>query len=304
MELRHLRYFAAVAEEEHFGRAARRAHVVQPALTKAVQQLERELGVALLERLPRGVRLTEAGRVLLAEAREILARVDAAAEAARRAARGEVGTLAVGIVEGLNLHPVFLAAMADFRARAPGIALELRPGTSAAQAEALREGRLHLALVQSVPEDGASVSAEAFEDPLLLAVPPGHPLAGRAAVPARALDGVPFVWFRREASPAFHDAVAAALRAAGARLRVAHEVPSHVACGSLVASGAGATLVPASMAATLPPAVSLVPVPDLGVRARVHAVWRSDRAAPAVADFLRALRAARAAAAGTDERSA
>lgn len=287
--MRHLRYFLAVAEEEHFGRGARRAHVVQPALTKAVQQLERELGVELFHRLPRGVRLTEAGAAFREEARAVLAQLERAAERARRVGRGEEGRLVVGFVEGLNYHPVFLQAMSRFRASRPRVELALEGGSSSAQWEAVAAGRLHLGLVQSLPTEEGLASAPVFDDPLVLALPPGSPLAAKRGVTLHMLDELPLVWFRREASPAFHDAVAEAFRAAGVRMRVAHEVASHVSCGSMVAAGAGATLVPASMAATLPPGVHTAAVLELPVRARVHALWHPGRRSAAAAEFHRLL---------------
>lgn len=290
MELRHLRYFVAVATEEHFGRGARRAHVVQPALTRAVQQLERELGVELFHRLPRGVRLTEAGAAFLEDARDVLARVQDAAARARRVGRGQEGRLAVGFVEGLHYHPAFLEAVGRFGVRAPGVELALEGAPSAAQWEAVAAGRLHLGLVQSLPEQPGFASEPVFDDPLVLALPPGSPLAGRHGVSLRALDNLPLVWFRRQASPVFHDAVAAAFREAGVRMRVVREVASHVSCGSMVAAGVGATLVPASMAATLPPAVHTTAVLELPVQARVYALWPADRLAPAAAEMLRLLR--------------
>jgi DNA-binding transcriptional LysR family regulator len=133
-----------------------------------------------------------------------------------------------------------------------------------------------------------------FEDPLLMALPPGSPLSDRPVLGVAVLEELPFIWFQREASPEFYDVVARAFAAAGVRPRVVQEVSSHVACGSLVAAGVGATLVPSSMAASLPAAVHVRPIQDLAAQAIMHAVWRADEASPAVTAFLRILRAARA----------
>ena len=294
VELRHLRYFVAAAEEEHFGRGAKRANVVQPALTRAVHELERELGVQLFDRLARGVRLTETGRVFLNEARAILTQVSQAADRARQAARGQVGTLAIGFVEGLNFHPAFLDAIARFRTDYPGIELSFSPGSSALQWRRLGKGKVQLAIVQSVPRDPALQHEVVFEDPLLLALPPGSAALDRSKVSVTLLHGIPFVWFRREASPEFYDSVADAFAVAGVRPNVVQTVSSHVACGSAVAAGVGASLVPASMASLLPPGVGLRPIVDFGARAIAHALWRADDSSPAVAALLKLLRAAAA----------
>lgn len=293
MELRHLRYFVAAAEEEHFGRGAKRVNIVQPALTKAVRELERELAVELFDRLPRGVRLTPAGRVFLDEARATLAQAAHAADRARQAARGQVGAVVIGFVEGVNFHPVFLDAMARFRKEYEGIELSLSPGNSALQWRRVRKGKVQIAIVQSVPDDPALNHEIVFEDRLLLALPPQSPLISRSAATVAALDGMPFVWFRRAASPEFYDVVAHAFAVAGVRPNVVQTVASHVACASLVAAGAGASLVPSAMASLLPPGVQLRPLLDFEPNAVAHALWRADEASPAASGFLNFLRAAR-----------
>ena len=294
MELRHLRYFVAAAEEEHFGRGAKRVNVVQPALTKAVRELERELEVELFDRLPRGVRLTAAGRVFLEEARATLAQAAHAADRARQAARGQVGALVIGFVEGVNFHPVFIDAMARFRNEYLGIELSFLPGNSALQWGRVRKGKVHVAIVQSVPADAALNHEIAFEDPLVLALPPNSPLEDRPAASVAALDGIPFVWFPRSLSPEFFDRVAGAFAHAGVRPKIVQTVPSHVACASLVAAGVGATLVPRSMASLLPPGVELRPLVDFEPQAVAYALWRADEASPTVSGLLKFLRAARA----------
>jgi len=299
VELRHLRYFVAAAEEEHFGRGATRANVVQPALTRAVRELERELGVELFDRLPRGVRLTEAGRVFLDEARAILTHASHAADRARQAARGQVGAVVIGFVEGMNFHPAFIDAIARFRTTYPGIELSFSPGSSASQWRRLRRRKVQLAIVQSVPRDPALQYEVVYEESLLLALPPNSTAVDRGALSVTMLDGMPFVWFRREASPEFYDSVASAFAAAGVHLNVVQTVPSHVACGSAVAAGVGASLVPASMASLLPPGVQLRPIIDFGARAVARALWRADDSSPAVAALLKLLRAARDGAAAT-----
>ena len=142
MELRHLRYFVAVAEDENMRHAAGRLHIVQPALSRQIRQLEDEIGYALFDRLPRGVRLNAAGQVFLELAREILSRADEALERTRRVARGEVGRLCIGFIENASWFGAFPAALQQYRARYPKVSLDLRPMFSIDQFEAITAGQL------------------------------------------------------------------------------------------------------------------------------------------------------------------
>lgn len=293
MELRHLRYFVAAAEEEHFGRGAKRVNVVQPALTRTIRELERELGVELFERLPRGVRLTSAGQVFLADARGILSQTSHAADRARRAARGQIGALIIGFVEGVNYHPVFRDAIARFRREHDGIELGLLPGNSAAQWNRLSKRKVQVAIVQSVPANPAFRAEVAFEDHLMLVLPPRSSFSSRSKLSITVLNELPLVWFKREWSPEYFDSVARALDAAGVKPNVVKTVSSHIACGSLVAAGVGASLIPSFMASLLPPGLQLVPVVDFPAKAVAHALWRADDSSPALVALLNSLSAAR-----------
>src|SRR5262249_53702611 len=142
MELRHLRYFAAVGEEQHYGRAAQRLRVAQPALSRQIQDLEDEVGFKLFERLPRGVRLSAAGKLFLEDARRILQQVNEAAARAARVARGQSGTLRVGFTENASWHGVVPDSLRRFRERQPDAELQLYPAGSVDQVEAIRSGRV------------------------------------------------------------------------------------------------------------------------------------------------------------------
>src|SRR6266403_5275819 len=142
MELRHLRYFVAVGEEEHYGRAAERLHVAQPALSRQIQDLEKELGFPLFDRLPRGVKLSAAGKQFLSDARRILQEVEEAKLRAERVATGKAGTLRVGFVEALSWHGVVPDSFRRFRRRQPDAELDLQPLRSVEQVKAVRSGRL------------------------------------------------------------------------------------------------------------------------------------------------------------------
>ncbi len=147
MELRHLRYFVAVGEEQHYGRAARRLHVAQPALSRQIQDLEEEIGFQLFERLPRGVKLSAAGRLFLEDARRILHQVNEAVGRASRVARGQTGTLRIGFTENSSWHGVVPDSLRRFRERQPDAELQLHPAGSANQIEEIRSGRVDAGFV-------------------------------------------------------------------------------------------------------------------------------------------------------------
>lgn len=245
MELRHLRYFVAVAEELHFGRAAARLGIAQPPLSQQIRQLERELGVELLVRARR-IALTEPGRVLLAEARAILARVAAAALAVERAGRGETGTLAVGVVASAT-YGVVPRIFRTFRARHPDVALTLAVMSSGDQAAALRAGRIQLGIARPPFGDETLRAETLVEEPVVVALPGGHPLASRRALRLGALADEPFVLFPRDRRPGWSDFVEGLCRAAGFAPRIGEEATELATAMALVAAGVGVTLVPASV---------------------------------------------------------
>lgn len=245
MELRHLRYFVAVAEELHFGRAAARLGIAQPPLSQQIRQLEAELGVALLVRTRR-VALTEPGRVFLGEARAILQRVASAAVAAGRAARGETGTLAVGVVASAT-YGVVPRIFRTYRARHPDVALTLAVMSSGEQVAELRAGRIQLGIARP-PFGDETLRAEALVDePVVVALPGGHPLAARRALRLSALAAEPFVVFPRDRRPGWSDFVLGLCRAAGFEPRIADAATELATAMTLVAAGVGVTLVPASV---------------------------------------------------------
>ena len=182
MELRHLRYFVAVAEELHFSRAAARLHIAQPPLSQQIRHLERELGVALFNRTRRHVELTAAGRAFLDESRRVLLQAERAARIAQRAGRGEIGQLAVAFVPSadLDLLPRVLRA---WSARFPDVELDLQALLPVAQLEALAGGRIQVGLVRLPVTAGSEVIVECIEsEPLVAALPLRHRLAKRARV--------------------------------------------------------------------------------------------------------------------------
>src|SRR5215471_1225774 len=206
MELRHLRYFVASGEEENYRRAAQRLHVAQPALSTQIQDLEAELGFKLFDRLPRGVKLSVAGRLFLEDARRILQQVSEAAARAARVARGQSGTLRIGFTENASWHGVVPDSLRRFRERQPDAELQLTPATSLEQLEAIRSGRLDAGFVFNMAKadaelDHFTVALQHVE----LAVPTGHALAKVKKLRLRDLVDASFVWFPRRESPALYD---------------------------------------------------------------------------------------------------
>ena len=215
MELRHLRYFVAVAEERHFGHAAERLHIAQPPLSQQIRRLEAELGEPLLYRTTRSVELAPAGEVLLERGREILAAVDSAVEDARRAARGEYGRLAIGFTGSCTY--AMLPALAAALGRAlPGVVLDLQGELlTPAQVARLVDGTLDLGLLRP-PVNERALSTEVLRsEPLLAVLPESHRLASSEAIPLELLEGEPFITYPSHFRSVVHDAVEDACAAHG-----------------------------------------------------------------------------------------
>ncbi len=249
MELRHLRYFVAVAEEAHITRAAERLGIQQPPLSQQIQALERELDAQLFRRLPRGVELTPAGQAFLGEARAILGRAEQAVALARRVARGEAGRLGLGFTSSASFHPFVPRVIRAFREAQPLVSLALEENGTVELAEALRNRGIDLAFVRSPIDAGSSLTVSPIlEEPMFAALPSGHALAGETEpLPLAAFAGETFILYRRPVGPGLHDAIIAACGRAGFSPMIGQEAPRMLSTLSLVAAGLGVTLVPASM---------------------------------------------------------
>jgi DNA-binding transcriptional LysR family regulator len=249
IELRRLRYLVAVADEGHITRAAERLGIQQPPLTRQIRSLEEELGVTLFERLPRGVQLTEAGRVVVEEARDVLARAERIKETAQRAARGEQGRLAVGYTSSSAFHPFVTQQIRAFREARPGVLLGLVEDGTPELVQALRDERLDAAFVRSTSSDVAGITLDLLlEEKMAAAVPAGHPLSRHEGKVALAdLADETFVFYRRPSGPGLYDAIMAACLAAGFSPNIGQEASRMASSLSLVASGLGVSIVPASM---------------------------------------------------------
>jgi len=293
MELRHLRYFVAVAEELHFGRAAARLNIAQPPLSRQIRDLERELGTPLLSRDRRRVQLTPAGGAFLREARLTLGLAERARRIAQAADRGEVGRLRVGFVEAATYAGILPDVLGFFRMHLPEIGIELFELSSWQQTEALRERRIELGIMHSPPPDASQwlQLERVVRDPMVAALPRGHRLAARSRVDLRALATEPFLLFRRTHGPGLYDRIIAACQTAGFSPTVAQEAGQIQTLIGLVAAGVGVALVPGSISQLRRPGVVYRPLKGLAVDMGTWAVWRTGDQSPVREHFLGALRA-------------
>ncbi len=282
MELRHLRYFVAVAEEEHLGRAARRLHVSPPPLSKQIQQLEEELGVALFARIGRGLKLTDAGRLFLEKARAILGEVGRSVAEVQATSRGDLGHLTVGFTETGTHAELIPAATAEMRRRHAGVGIELVPLTWTDAFPALVARRVDTALCNIVPTEPGLDSVRLFSDRIVLALPRHHRLAKRRAVSARELHDEPFIWIPRSALPeAFRDS-AAELAERGLTFNVVIEARSTATRIALVAAGMGLTFILESTRALLPASVVSRPISEVALTVDSVLAWRQEDAGSAI----------------------
>ena len=250
MDLRHLRYFVAVAEEGHVTRAAERLGIQQPPLSQQIQALERELDLLLFRRKPRGVELTDAGRTLLVDARRILGDVDGALAKVRRTARGEQGQIVVGFTSSAPFHPFVPRVIRLFRERFRHVSVTLEEGGTADLVAALRAERLDVAFIRSPVPDGDGIAVHAMlEEAMVAALPSAHALAATptSILSLADLAAEPFVLYRRASGPGLHDQIIGACQAAGFSPRIEQEAPRIVATLNLVAAGLGVTIVPESL---------------------------------------------------------
>ena len=288
MELRHLRYFVAVGEEQHYGRAARRLCVAQPALSRQIQDLENEIGFKLFDRLPRGVKISAAGKALLEDVRRILQQVDQAKTHAGRVARGQAGTLRVGFIESASWHGVVPDSFREFRERQPGAELQLSPLSSLDQLEAIRAGRLDAGFVFNFPKKDRELDQlQVGSHYLVLAAPKEHRLTKLKRLRLRDLSDVNFVWFPRRLSPAYYDRLMHECFRGGLKSpHIIQEAADQATMLSLVSCRLGVAFVNEATRWRCPEDVVLVPVADLNLPWPSSLVWRKDNLSPLLAGFV------------------
>lgn len=291
MDLRKIRYFVAVAEEQNMGRAAARLHISQPPLTRQIQQIEIELGVLLFERTSRGVELTQAGEFFLREARNICSIVEQSVERTKRAGQGKLGRLDVAIF-GSGVLDIIPKLLLLFRQRYPEVKVVLHTMTKEEQIQALRQRRITVGFNRLL-SPMADISSELVTtERLLLAINTANPLATSESVPFRALAEHPLVLFPSVGRPNFVDKVLGLCREAGFEPEISQEIGDAVTGVALVASGFGVCLVPESATTLKMPGVVYRHFSDAPPTAIVDqsCIFRSDDNSPILNVFLETLR--------------
>ena len=295
-DFRQLRYFVAVAEELSFTRAAVRLHLSQPPLSQQIQALEQDLGVRLLERTKRHVALTEAGRIFLEQARQILSKADEARSQAIAAAAGYSGQLRLAYTLSVSFHPALPQALLRFGQVAPNVRLKLSEMYTEPQFAALLAEQIDVGFVRAEPlraSDARGLRLSVIDrEPLLLALPSGHPLAGRSRLGLAEVAGDRFVSQPREIASTLYDRLVKLAAKAGFAPLIVQHAQQINGLLALVAAGLGLALVPASMRAVRLAGVSYVPLEDSDAYLLLAVACRADDQSPALLQFLSTVAAA------------
>jgi DNA-binding transcriptional LysR family regulator len=291
MELYQLRSFVAVAEEMHISRAAARLHLAQPTLSRQIAALERALGVPLFRRIQRRLQLTSAGQVFLTSAREILRRTESAAQQARRAARGEVGSLRLGFVQSA-VYAAVPRLIRQFRTTCPEVQLEAAPMTTLQQIPALRAGEIDIGWLRPQQPSTETVGQAGLRtrvlsrDSVLAVLPSTHPLAARRRIPLAALANEPFILYPREPGSTGHDMIIEYCRQAGYRPRILQEATDAQTIVALVAANLGVSLLLGPTPPIDPSLVVYRPLSDRLPSWEMVLAWREDNPSATLARFL------------------
>ncbi|MGC4982403.1 LysR substrate-binding domain-containing protein [Streptomyces sp. DT193] len=297
LDLRQLRYFVAVAEAEHVGRAAERLHISQSPLSRQIAQLEKNLGLTLFERSQQRIRLTSDGRVFLTEAHALLRHADRLENLGRRLGRGEEGGLCIGYVADAMHTGVLPSALRTLRDQRPGIHVALYDQESAEQFEGLRQRSLDIALVRTPPPEGDPDldAAPLLRDPLLLALPERHPLALAEELTPDVLDRQPWVAVGDAQDPAWRDTFVASCVASGFTPDIRLDAADPLTALGLVASGLGLALIQRSMVRGMSDGVAVRELPWYEGSVQLWAAWHRIDLRPVVAAFRETVLADRAA---------
>ncbi|WCY17333.1 LysR substrate-binding domain-containing protein [Pseudomonas aeruginosa] len=288
MELRHLRYFIAVAEELHFGRAAERLGISQPPLSQQIQALEEEIGARLFERTNRRVELTDAGRLFLDESRQVLAQVDKAVLLARRAHLGELGELKIGFTSSAPFTSTIPSSIHAFRKAYPDVHLDLQEMSSRQVLKALLEESLQVGVIRPLALPDAVHWVELFREPLVAVLRADHPLAAGSedGLAIAALAEEPFVFFPRSYGTGLYDQVIALTRQAGFSPRIAQEASEAMTIIGLVSAGLGVSILPASFRRTRVDGVVYRTLSDPEAMTAVWLVRRQNEGSPLALSFI------------------
>lgn len=289
IELRHLRYFIAVAEELHFGRAAERLHIAQPPLSQQIRQLENELGFQLFYRTKRSVQLTEAGQVFLAESRKLFKQLDQAIEAGRQVSRGERGLLVIGFVSSAayNMLPIILRS---FRTQVPEVRLELHEMATNEQLQWLQEGRIDIGFLRPPVEDKTLSLLTILQEPMVVALPETHPLADQSHLALSSLANEGFILFPRPQAPRAYDQIISLCQQAGFSPNIVQEAMQMQTIVSLVAGGIGIAIVPVSLQNLQRTGVVYKPLKEMTPCLEVAVAWRNNDTSATVQHFLQVVK--------------
>ena len=289
MELRHLRYFVAVAEAENVSRAALKLHVSQPGVSRQIRDLEEELGIALLERGAKSVRLTAAGSVFFQEAREVLARAEEAVRKAREVAVGGSGEIAVGYAPSLTVQ-ILPPALRRFQERFPQARVTLHDLSTEEMLAQLRSGKLQVALL--VRPTPAMLRGLKFQElaryPMCVAVAPRHPLAKSKTLTLAQVAREPLIAYSRKEYPEYHEDLAAMFAKGKSRPRIAEEHDGVTSIIAAVEAGRGVALVPACLSCMTGPRLKILALKPAPLEIRVGAIWVPELIPPLAERFIAA----------------
>lgn len=290
MELRQLRYFVAVAENESFRRASEILHIAQPALSRQIAMLEGEIGVQLFLRANRRTVVTQAGRAYLHDIRHILLQLEQANNRAHRIASGALGIVRLAFHETAERSPLVLRAVGLFRSRFPEIETSLAQMTSNEQVEAIREGRLDAGFLYPSSVDATGLEmTKVSTDRFFLAISNAHPLAVRKRLKLSDVASERFVRVSRAKSPRFYDLLSFAIARNGLSLEVVLETDTESSLMNFVSIGMAAAIVISPGANSWHSGVSLVALSDLEVTLDLYLAWDADRKKPALSRFIECL---------------
>jgi DNA-binding transcriptional LysR family regulator len=287
MELRHIRYFLAVAEERHFTRAAAKVGIGQPPLSQQIKDLEGEVGTALFRRLAHGAELTEAGEAFLAGVKEMPLVAEKATMAARRAARGELGSLRVGFTSTATFNVVVPSAIRSFRRAYPDIYLTLEEANTPRLVAGLREGTIDAVFLRPGTLDTEELQLRRLSDePMVVALPKRHPAAGQQKIDLARLKDDPFLLFPREIAPMIYDTVVNACRKAGFEPTIGQVAPHFTSIVNLVAAELGVSIVPASMIQVRVMGITYRQIAGQQPMTRLALAYRRGETSPVVRNFI------------------